>query len=357
MISFDVNKKALQTLGTKKLTPIDSQKAFSNRLKNPVEACGATQLNLVGRCFSHPFVEAAHIAFAEHYPLVLTPDSVWLCIAQGFANHINVNAEALRKRFVSHEGKKAIIIERNSFRKGSPDNDWQGAFSEFSDKLAEYIGKKRDLVVSNFSTTSVIEKAASEVVLMDSMKSYFKFGMRTMCGIPSITLMGSVDDWRNIRTRAENLIEYDLDWWAKGLLSVTDHLVKAAEGNPDVKFFDSLYKEGGGSGGPFASGWMNVLFPYLEGHAGNLMKNTYAENWDDTRGWGGGPTLDAYTNGLAKVPFKWQVYGTTYDMELLGGLVGVAQDETTLAVTPTVGWAVRDTGTSKEGPIDENEDW
>lgn len=358
MITFEVNRKAKQTLGTKLLDSADAQSAFSKRLKAPVEACGATNTKIVsGRVFSHSFVEAAHLAFSDHYPLVLSPDSVWLCLAQGFGNHINANAEALRKRFVSHEGKKAIIIERNSFSKGSPNNDWQGAFAEFSDKLAEYIGKKRDLVVSDFSTTGAIEKAASEVVLMDAMKSYFKFGMRTMCGIPSITLLGTVDDWRSIRTRAENLLEYDLGWWSKSLLSVTDNLVKAAEGNPNVGFFDSLYKTNGGSGGPYVNGWVNVLFPYLENHDGSLRKNTYAENWSDASGWGGGPTLDDYANGLAKVPFKWQVYGTTYDMELLGGMVGVSQDETTLAVQPTVGWAVRDTGTSKEGPIDENEDW
>ncbi|WP_441290726.1 DUF4419 domain-containing protein [Sorangium sp. KYC3313] len=31
---------------------------------------------------------------------VLSPDAVWLCLAQGFAHHVALNAEALRGRFV-----------------------------------------------------------------------------------------------------------------------------------------------------------------------------------------------------------------------------------------------------------------
>ena len=44
-------------------------------------------------------------AYAEHRPLVLSPDMVWLIISQGFANYANEHAEMLRDKLVSHEGK------------------------------------------------------------------------------------------------------------------------------------------------------------------------------------------------------------------------------------------------------------
>lgn len=387
MIKFDVNQKALKSMATSRMETNSIHAAFNGRTKSTVEACGATHKEVVGNfpepshadflkdmkddefkrkferhmpkvgAFSHGLMEAIHFSFSDHYPLVLSPDTVWLTLAQGFAAHVNANAESLRKRFVSHEGKKLILLERDHFVKGSPDNDWQGCFSEFSDKIADHIGKKRDLVVSNFSTTDLVSRAASEVVLMDSMKSYFKYGVRTICGIPSITLLGEVADWKNIRTRAENLAEYELDWWIKPLLPVLDQLVAASEGNPDIKFFDSFYKVENMSGGPYASGWCNTLFPYVNSYKGDVVKNTYAEKWNDDRDWGGGHTLDAYPNGLSKVPFKWQVENTTYDMEFLGGFVGVHQDSETLAVQPSIGWAVRDQGTATEGPIDPDQDW
>lgn len=354
-ITFNVNKKALESLSDRKLSSCSISKAFINKTKFEPEASGSNFKDVMDNSFSHGLIEAAQVSYASHYPLVLTPDVIWLTLAQGFANHVNANAEKLRKLFVSHEGKKLIMIDRDSFVKGSPDNDWPGCFSEFSDKLAEYIGKKRDLLVSNFSTTGLVEKAVSELVLMDSMKSYFKYGVRTMCGIPSITLKGSVEDWKNIRTRVENLAEYELDWWVKSLLPIMDNFVSAAEGHSDKKFWDEMYKQSGGSGGPYISGWINALFPYLEGYDGALRKNKFVEKWSDG-GTFNGTTTDQFSNSLSKVPFKWQYYTVTYDMDFLGGIIGVHQHDN-LSIEPAIGWAIRDAGKVTEGPINPDEDW
>src|SRR3712207_455320 len=57
---------------------------------------------------AHPLLEAVHCAFSEHRPLVLSPDVVWLTIAQGFTQHIRLNAETFRSRLVRHEGRKKL---------------------------------------------------------------------------------------------------------------------------------------------------------------------------------------------------------------------------------------------------------
>lgn len=361
LVSFKVNEKANLSLGKEKLDTVNVIDVMNSRVKNTLESSRANTSDLVfsptnsyARSilkkkptlnkldyikqieFSHPLIETAHCSFAEHYPLVLTPDSIWLTIAQGFANHVNLNAEALRDRFVKHEGKKEIIVHRNSFIKGDPNNDWEGCFSEFSDHIAEHIGKKRDLVVSNFSTTSVIEKTASEVVLMDAMQSYFEYTMMTMCGIPQVSLTGTVDDWKSIRTRAENLSEFDLEWWTGNLILVLDEFVLAAQGKPNIKFWDSFYKEDSMSGGPYITGWINTLFPYLVNHKNKMVKNPHF----DKKGYG--PTMDSFPNGLSKVPFKWEYYDQEFNMEFLGGFAGVHQDPDSLALTPSIGWGVQE---------------
>src|SRR6476620_101863 len=56
----------------------------------------------------HPLLGAVHLAFAQHRPLVLTPDAIWLTIVQGVAQHVRLNAEALRSRLVRHSGREAI---------------------------------------------------------------------------------------------------------------------------------------------------------------------------------------------------------------------------------------------------------
>lgn len=289
---------------------------------------------------SHPLIEAVHTAFAEHYPLVLSPDDVWLCLAQGFALHVEANAESLRSRFVGHEGKPTLVVRRDGFVKGAPDNDWQGCFAEWSDAIAAHIGKKRDLVVADFSTTGTIERAASEVVLLSAMKSYFDFTLVTKCGIPEITLLGTVADWQAIRRRAEVFAELDLADWTRALLPVLDHFVRAATGVLDRAFWRSIYKIDDESGGPYVTGWINVLFPYLlRGPLnGGTVRNRAAFTWTDDGGRR--PTLGSFPHGLSSVPLAWEYLGTVLPMTLLAGFVGISQDRQTRAVRAAIGWAV-----------------
>ncbi|HWO26998.1 MAG TPA: DUF4419 domain-containing protein [Kofleriaceae bacterium] len=285
-------------------------------------------------------IQAVHTAFAQHYPLVLSPDDVWLCLAQGFAMHVDANAEALRSRFVRHEGKLELQLRRDDFRRGSPDNDWQGCFAEWSDAIAAHIGKKRDLVVAAFSTTGPIERAASELVLMSAMKNYFHFTVMTLCGIPAITLLGTVEDWRAIRRRAEVLAEFDLNEWVAALLPILDQFVAAAAGKADREFWQSIYKTNGGSGGPYVTGWINTLFPYLDGDDG-IIRNHYATAWSkDMDDPFRGTTMSSFPRGMSQAPLTWDYLGTKLSMTLSGGFVGVSQNPQTLAVRPAIGWAV-----------------
>ena len=57
---------------------------------------------------------------------------------------------------------------------------------------------------------------------------------------------------------------------------------------------------------------------------------------------GDGPSLSAIPSGLSKAPFRWEYLDRSFDMEFLGGFVGVSQDRETLAVKPEIGWAVRE---------------
>ncbi len=58
---------------------------------------------------NNAFLSTIHTCWSRHYSLVLTPDMIWLCIAQGLAQHVNKNSEKLRSKFVEHEGKKKLV--------------------------------------------------------------------------------------------------------------------------------------------------------------------------------------------------------------------------------------------------------
>lgn len=286
---------------------------------------------------AHPLLGAVHLAYDGHYPLILRPDDVWLALTQGLALHIEANAEMLRKQFVSHEGQATLVVRRDAFVKGSSENNWPGAFSEFSDQIAAYIGKKRDLIVQLFSTTGPIERAASEIVLMDAMKSYFRYEVHTLCGIPEITLLGTPDDWKSIHRRVEVFTEFDLGWWTANILPVLDEFIAASEGSVNKDFWKFIYKDEHGSGNASITGWINTLFPYIQ----DWHTKQYTVRNVRMRDWRDGPANDKFPSGVSKVPFLWKYFEQQFEMEFLGGFVGVAQNEAGV-IYPAIGWGVCD---------------
>ena len=159
------------------------------------------------RYVSNSFVGAVHTAYYKHYPLVLSPDMIWQCVAQGFAIHVNKNAEKLRHLFVAHEGKKKIEVRRDEFVKGSPDNDWEGALADISEEVRKNVGDEiHSILTPEFSTTGPVERAAAQVAMMDAFKEYFDYECATLCGIPEITLKGTVADWKKLREKTLSTI-------------------------------------------------------------------------------------------------------------------------------------------------------
>jgi hypothetical protein len=308
---------------------------------------------LVPVCF-HPAVAAAHLAFRDHRPLVLSPDIIWMLLAQGAANHINANAEDLRRQLVEHEGKVRLEVRRDDFKRGRPDNDWPGVVEELGAQVREHVGvRTHDMFLPAFSTTGPVERVAGGIVLLDAMQQYFEYQMTTMCGIPRVFLDGTVADWERVAERAQGLSRLGLDWWTDPLEPILEQFVAAADGRPDAGFWKSLYKLDHASGGPYITGWILAFFPYL-GHwadaplernpwlaAGGtkLQRLLYPSEKDDPFG---NPTTDSFPLGLSRAPFQWEYYGEPLAMELVAGFVGVRQDADTLAVRPEIGWAVHE---------------
>lgn len=285
----------------------------------------------------HPFVAAAQIAFAEHRPFRFGPEEFWLLIAQGFANHINENAEHLRSRFVAHEGKKKLVVRRDDFVLDALDNPWHEVVEAFCDQVHDHVDKRYDLMVSRFSTTTALTKTASCITMMDALQSYFEYELRTLCGIPEFELGGTVQDWTSMKERVQALQEFDLGWWTQRLLPIMDGLIATAQGTIDQEFWTSFFKYSGQSGGPFIHGWVSQLFPYLR-QGGKLLKNPFLESQDHDLGFGG-PTTDQIPSALSIAPVQWEYLGQRIPLSFLGGFFGIAQDED-LTVSPSIGWAV-----------------
>jgi hypothetical protein len=313
--------------------------AIEHLINRPVEACSEYSGSVI-RADYHAFFSALHAAFVDHRPIVLSPDMIWLLIAQGFANHVNEHAEEMRSHFVSHEGKKTLVVIRDDFNKGSLENPWENVFDEFSTHIRREIGDtNHELIVSQFSTTGVIEKAVNEVVLMDSMKAYFEYIVRTRCGIPEVRLEGTHEDWVQLAKKTEKLGNaFELQWWTERMLPILETIADHSKGQGDPAFWRNIYKWEDHSGGPHIHGWVITFIPYISTDQGMCKASLVFGLKEFPPPW---ITTQFLPSGLSKVPFIWDYLGNEYEMEFVAGFTSFTQDRDTFAVRPKIGWAVR----------------
>jgi hypothetical protein len=320
--------------------------------------------------FAHPLAKAVHLAFANHFPLTLTPDAIWTTVAQGFALHVRLNAEALRGRFVEHQGRKELIANCDGVPTTA--DHWAGLVGDWCAQIRAHVGTgTADFFLNTFSTSGPVERTASEIVMMDAFERYFSYVMRCICGIPRVQLAGTVDDWLEIRRRIELMGDCGVDDWMTRLRDICDQFVESARGRPDRDFWQCIYKPHEVYGGSVANGWLTRLFPYLETEAG-FIPNRAITNGPSDRDFSSSaapgasrnaaPTMrtadraesrlrwlsasvspSSFPNGLSRVPVTvaFTDRPETGALDLLGGLTGVEQDANTLALRPVLGWAVR----------------
>lgn len=302
----------------------------------------AIESNLL-KCSMHPFVQAIHWAYSYHLPVVISPDMIWYLIASGAALHINKNSEELRYKFVNHSAKQELKVKNDKFVFNDEKNPWYLVINEFATLISNATNNQiADLFVSDFSTTNRQSKIVSQIVLMDSMKKYFDFKFQTACGIPEIRVTGTKSDWTSIRTKSKRLLALlpKLKIWSKTLDEILKNFIDLFANKIDVKFWNQIYKGNSGSGGPFITGWIIGLFPYLINELENMYifdKNLTWRNStsDDVFGY----STSSFPYHLNQVPFVWEYKDYEINMLFVGGLVGVkkSKDQT---LTPVFGYGV-----------------
>ncbi len=333
-----------------------------------IEACSCFAGQLLNGVENHPVAVALHRAYAEHRPVRFSPDTLWLLVCQGVAQHVHLHAEELRHQFVRHSGRLElkITVDADQFHSGSPENPWPVALEMFSQQIAEHIGEKHAWFVPDFSTTSATEKAAAEIVLMDVVEKYFRFVLgRVICGIPNIELEGSARDWCRLSERVDRFRDLNLDWWIAPLQNILKQFAAASAGDVDSAFWRSIYRIHQPTvpcSQRTSLGWFAVLFPYIT--VGWRTRETVRSPWlsdqaalsdmlhpDRTVRRLSGERYDGLAesslpSGLSRVPFQWRDQspdGATIrelPMEFLAGFVGIRQDRQSMCLRPEIGWAV-----------------
>lgn len=297
---------------------------------------------------AHPLLSAVGRAFAEHRPLVLSPDAVWLTIAQGVAQHIRLHAGELRPRLVSHSGRKRLEVTTDGPMPTDADS-WARLAETFTKLLAAEVSHAEDWEC-DFSTSTDVERTAGRIVLMDAYSPYFAYWMMAVCGIPTITLTGRAEDWQKIRDRVDAIAEYGLADWSRSLIPITGQFVRAALGDVDTEFWQRIYNPADAYGGEVITGWIARLYPYLKSDGAINRPNPLLDlpidqprdrtpNGD--RSGYRGPGIRSYNVpavlSTVTVNVNDKFAGDNRAVALHAGLAGVAQDGNG-ALRPVAGW-------------------
>ncbi len=268
----------------------------------------------------HPFIGMVAKAYAEHYPIEIYPDDIWLLLLDGIKIHVNSNREKFRDEFVVSGADSLLAIEDNSLTLSSPPEKWEQDVLEVYDSLFQKIpSKTRTSFDVNFSTTTPVSAFTFKAMLMSIASNYFTFGIMTACGIPEFAVKGTMRDWILLKARFNELANIlEMDWWAGELNPILDKIIEEFGGKKDLTFWRGFYKyiEGEGCGwGPKINGWITKFFPY---RAIEDDKRVYVRKTD----WNAEQEFEDFPTGRDKVPILWNNLGKKVELELVVGFWG-----------------------------------
>ncbi|KAH6842497.1 hypothetical protein B0I37DRAFT_447960 [Chaetomium sp. MPI-CAGE-AT-0009] len=147
------------------------------------------------------FVRGAIQAWGEHLHLVVRPDEVWFTILVQMNFYMLSHAEEIRSLFVDHEGQEEIYIE---------DYTWYDVLIRFKDEIQKRVKTDwlLDWITPNFSTTTDSDIMTANILMMGLSKAYFKYIGKQVCGLPSVTLLGTQADWDKLLAKLDRLPDF-----------------------------------------------------------------------------------------------------------------------------------------------------
>jgi len=283
-------------------------------------------------------------AYANHYPITISPDMILILFLQGYSRFMENHSEKLRNIYVNFEGQKTITVVRKGMTpETAKPEDWRNIIEEFTKNITGEIGENIiSKLKSNFTTTNPVTLTTSQISIMSAMKQYFKYEViMYVCGISSITLEGSLEDWKKIKSKFEffSKEEFGLNPWIQSLIPIIDKIIETKSYynqnktiTEDLRCFwkDIIRVKRRGAYDPdIIDGWIIKFVPNVSGE-----NPTIYERLED----------DEIPDQILSCPLKLILTngkrGIEYDCSLTSGFYGMIQDKTTYNIKPVIGYAL-----------------
>ncbi|MEL6253315.1 MAG: DUF4419 domain-containing protein [Bacteroidota bacterium] len=283
----------------------------------------------------HPFLGTLYSAYADHRPIILSPDMIWLLILQGFSRHINYNTTMMAELLGFKKEKVKLKLEYPAtFLEGGYEV-WEEAVLDFEEELRKHVGDTfLNKLLPDFSTTGHKEYIAGMVSVMNSLKPFFTYLIEVIsCGIPAISLEGTQKDWIALKAKILDLKKYELDWWLSDLEAILDQFISAFNNKVDKDFWRNMFKihKPQMCGDPEKiDGWITHFFPY--DRFGRRRAGEFIRDINDL------PEEVLKVDFIFRIKYPGQA--KDYPMQLISGFVGAEQKAEDFSLRPHISWMV-----------------
>ena len=295
-------------------------------------------------CEKKSLIQGLIQAYKNHYPIIVSPDWIWILFMQGYSRFMDKYSELVRERIVNFSGKKDLKLNRLDYSpRGASKEVWDGMIKEYVQKIESHIGKEFiQNLECNFSTTTPVSKITSQVTIMSAMKNYFTYKvLMAGCGISSITLEGSIEDWTKIKTKLQFLSTKALIWWTKHLIPIIDNIIitkqyLSSHKKPSkeiIEFWKGMIRlkgKGDQYDPHIINGWIIKFIPDLTNNKPTLYEELSENNVPDQ--------IISCPMEITWLEFAGMKH--EFKCSLASGFYGMVQDKNTFSVRPVMGYTV-----------------
>lgn len=299
--------------------------------------------------YQYNFLGGMYQAYADHRPFTISPEMIWLVIAQGFSFHIDNHKEVITDRFPILKEKQQLKIWHPKVVVGDPNSPWDEAIARAIEQMKAYVGEEYvDALQINFSGTTQLEKTTGDLTLLHAMRHFIRgiFG-GPICGIPTIVLEGEAQDWDKILHKLDYLAQFELGWWVDEIKPLVQQIRDTYTQGPDPDFWRHIFKvhtrdDYGAT--HRIDGWITRFYPYDKD--GNRL---IGEGSTQKEFWGSGIDEALYNLPAEKklISFIFQVKESEegpvveeIPMTFRAGFIGLSQDSESLTLRPEIGWFI-----------------
>lgn len=215
------------------------------------------------------FINYVAEAYMGHYGVTITPTDIWFMVIAELAADIKKVPNDYAPLFTTTPGQKQEIVVLT----GDPEE-----INPFAvvNELKARVPTDVDTFLPEFSTTTIAANLSMHVSFCDMVSPYYSY-MTLLCGIPTVTLEGTKEDWKLLQDNLQkihSIFEGKMADYLVRCQNTVDQMLKAAVGKNAKEHFSQIItmKQCGSGSQMEARGW--IL---------NFMNHPdFAEKWNKT---------------------------------------------------------------------------